>query len=683
MGDMYMASESRRDWEHARRSAFVQDVLSTFTQRPADLLSFEEVRRRLELRNERYLGIQDVDLDHIVGSVGRYQDFTRAFFPRQDALKDRWRRISQLVTTGGGLAPVELYKVGQVYFVRDGNHRVSVARQQGAPTIEAYVWEYQTRVPLEPDIDAEDLLFKAAHAAFVGRTDIDRICPDMSLELTEPDGYEDLLHEIETFQEIISQIDEREVDLYEAVVLWCEMRYTPVVETIRQRDILREFPGRTEADLYLWLCRNQEELQVRYEHQVLMEEAADDLAQRFGERPSPARQVKEAVGRLVESIAPGDRVRGTGRAQEDEEDEEDAVAAALLAPIRRVAMATPPYRFRGTTRAEWEAWRAEFREQLWDLLGVGDRPWKAFGPSELRAEVEERIIVDRDRDRDGDGDGLRRELIWLSTEKEKDHWADAQLEGRSRQSLRVPVYLFLPPEAQADGPQPAVVVFPGHGTIAQTAGLDRSRSSYQRANALELARAGFVTLTVEPRGFGRLGALDHLQIDAAARLVGRTWYGLLVQDGMRAIDYLLTRPEVDPARIGATGIGAGGALAMYTAALDDRVQVAFVNSYLGKYVVTSLDEEHCPCNDIPGMLRYAEMGDVAALIAPRPVMFVNGRRDPATNPAARESFAIVSQMYRFLGLPRRAMLIEPEEMGHYFDNQLAIGWFRRWLSRRS
>jgi hypothetical protein len=110
------------------------------------------------------------------------------------------------------------------------------------------------------------------------------------------------------------------------------------------------------------------------------------------------------------------------------------------------------------------------------------------------------------------------------------------------------------------------------------------------------------------------------------------------------------------------------------------VKAALVNSYLGKYVVTSLDEEHCPCNDIPGILRYAEMGDVAALIAPRPVMFVNGRRDPATSPAARGSFAIVSQMYRLLGVPRRARLIEPEEMGHYFDNQLAIGWFRRWLA---
>jgi len=644
-------SSQTQEWKQARQDAFAQDILAAFTQRPSDLLPFEEVRKRLGLRHVRYLGLQDVPLDHIVGSVGRYRDFNRAFLPRQDDMGERWRRVDWLVTTGGGLPPIELYKVGQVYFVRDGNHRVSVARQHNTPSIQAYVWEYETRVPLEPDTDIDDLLTKAAHAAFLGRTNVDRLCPDTSLELTQPDGYEDLLCEIEAFQQNISRIDEREVKDDEAVALWCEMQYTPIVQIIQQRDILQEFPGRTEADLYLWLRRNQEELEARYGRRVLMEDAADDLAKRFGEKPSPTRQIKEAVGRLaggvgelggrlVESFVPGAKAR-----------EDDAVAAALLTSVRRAVTTAPPYRFRGTTRAEWEAWRTEFRERLWDLLGVGDHPWQPYGPDELQAEVKERIQVD----------GLWRELIWLNTE----------------QALRVPAYLFLPVEA--DGPRPAVVVFPGHGAITQTSGLQKS---YQRANALELARAGFVTLTMELRGFGMLSALGHLQIDAAARLVGRTWYGLLVQDGMRAMDYLLTRPEVDPTRIGATGIGAGGALTMYTSALDDRVRVALVNSYLGKYVVTCLDEDHCPCNDIPGILRYAEMGDVAALIAPRPVMFVSGRRDPATSHAARESFAIVQQTYRLLNATRRAKLIEPEEMGHYFDNQLAIGWFRRWLAER-
>jgi dienelactone hydrolase len=646
MSDSHLATHTE-EWHQARRSAFVQDVLATFTRRPADLLPFEEVRQRLGLHNVHYLGLHDVSLDLIVGSVGRYQDFTRAFFPRKRDLRDRWRQISRLAAVGGGLPPVELYKVGQVYFVRDGNHRVSVARRNNAPTIEAYVWEYETRASLGPDTNIDDLLSQAARAAFLERTGIDRLCPDMRIELTQPDGYEELLYEIEAFQQVLAKIDEREVPLDEAVTLWCEMRYAPVVDIIRQRDILQEFPDRTEADLYLWLWRNQEELEVRYGHQVLIAEAADDLVERFSEKPSPARQIVKAIGqvvervgrlgdRLVESISAGDR------------GQEDKAAAALLAPIRRVAAETPRYRFPGTTQAGWEAWHAEFRQLLWNLLGVSDRPWQPYGPAELDAHVEERIPVE----------SLWRELVWLSVEEE----------------LRAPCYVFTP--SGSTSPRPAVVVFPGHGTIDQTAGLERSP---QRANALELARVGYVTLTIEPRGFGRLGAIDHLQIDAAARLIGRTWYGLLVQDGMRTIDYLLTRPEVDPTRIAAVGIGPGGALTMYTAALDDRVRVALVYSYLGKYVATSLDREHCSCEDIPGILRYAEMGDVASLIAPRAVMFVNGRRDPNANPMAQESFAMVRHVYRLLGVQRRARLIEPEELGYSFDNQLAIGWLRRWM----
>ena len=637
-----------QNWQQARRTAFIQDVLASLTNRPADLLPFEEVRQRLDLRNIHYLGLQDVPLEQIVGSVGRYRDFNRAFFPRQDSLGERWQRIRQLAISGGGLPPVELYKVGHVYFVRDGNHRVSVARQNKAPDIQAYVWEYETRVPLEPDIDVKDLWDKASRTDFLKRTNLDRICPEAQIELTHPDGYDNLLYEIEAFQQNLSQIDERDVPFDKAVALWYEMRYTPIIESIRQRDILQEFPGRTETDLYLWLRRNLEELEVRYGEKILVEEAANDLAQRFGEKPKPVSQFKKVAerlaesagelgGRLMEAIVPSEQIP-----------QDDSQAAALLASIRRAATSTPPHRFQGTTEAEWNSWRAGFRRQLWNLLGVGDWPWQPYGPDELEAVIEERTVL---------GD-LERELLWLNTEKD----------------LRVPAYLFGP--QKVDEPLPAILVFPGHGTIAQTAGL---RRSYQRANALKLARAGFITLTLELRGFGKLGALGHLQIDAAARLVGRTWYGLLVQDAMRAIDYLLTRPEVDPARIGATGIGAGGALTLYTSALDERIKAALINSYLSKYVVTCLDEKHCPCNDIPGILRHAEMGDVAALIAPRPAMFLNGRRDPATRHAAQESFAIARHVYSFLGVPRRTKLIEPEDMGHYFDNQLAIAWFKKWL----
>jgi hypothetical protein len=302
MSSLYTSPTDRGEkthWEQARRGAFIQDFLTSLTRRPADLLPFDEVRDKLQLSNMHELGLRDVPLDNIVGSVGRYQDFNRAFFPRQESLKDRWQRIDRLVARGSGIPPIEVYKVGDVYFVRDGNHRVSVARKHHFPSIQAYVWEYQTQVPLEPDTDIDELLCQTAHAAFLERTHIDRLCPDLRIRLTQLDGYAALLNEIEAYQGILSQIDEEEMPFDEAVVLWGEMRYSPVVEIIRQRDVLQEFPGRTETDLYLWLCHNQEELAARYGDQVFMEDAADDLAQRFRQTRLPARPVRQALRRMA------------------------------------------------------------------------------------------------------------------------------------------------------------------------------------------------------------------------------------------------------------------------------------------------------------------------------------------------------------------------------------------------
>lgn len=311
-----MSAESR-EWRQARRTAFVEEALSALTQRPAALMSFEHVHERLHLKHVRYLDLQDVPIDRIVGSVGRYQDFTRAFFPRGDHLRGRWEKIEQLLATGRSLPPVELYKVGEVFFVRDGNHRVSVARQRGFTSIEAQVWEYDAPVPLQPDSDVDELLCSAAREAFLERTRIDQLCPDSHIELTQPDGYNVLLNEIERFQEVLSRMDGRELSHNEAVKLWCDIRYIPVVDIIRRRAILQDFPGRTEADLYLWLCRNRRELERGYQQHVMMEDAAGDLSRRFGENLPGVRQVRKAAkwvaGAIVEWTADARRAWRTAR----------------------------------------------------------------------------------------------------------------------------------------------------------------------------------------------------------------------------------------------------------------------------------------------------------------------------------------------------------------------------------
>ncbi|MFC2036413.1 hypothetical protein ACFLYD_00370 [Chloroflexota bacterium] len=298
----YTASQSR-EWKRARQAAFVQDVLAAGMRRPAHLISFQQVSRKLQLGNVRYLDLQVVALNQIVGSVDRYHDFNRAFLPRLDNLQERWQRIEQLMTTGRELPPIELYKVGRAYFVRDGNHRVSVAQHHQARSIKAYVWEYETDLPLEPGCDVDELLCRYAHEAFLKQTNVDRLCPDFNIRLTQPDGYEVLLTEIEAFQQIIARIDEREVPFDEAVTLWCEMCYAPIVDIISRRHVLQEFPGRTETDLYLWLSRNYEELGGRYGSGVLMEEAADDLAKQYGEKILPTRQVRQVGGSVAGFVA--------------------------------------------------------------------------------------------------------------------------------------------------------------------------------------------------------------------------------------------------------------------------------------------------------------------------------------------------------------------------------------------
>src|SRR5687767_2862322 len=146
--------EAQKHWERARQAVVFERFTGLLPSRTADLLSFEEVRDRLRLVQKTYRGLHEIPLDNIIGSVGRYRDFTRTFLPRNADLQERWQRVNAVAATQG-VPPIEAYQVGEVYFVLDGNHRVSVARQNGAKTIEAHVWEFPTPVGLSPQANID------------------------------------------------------------------------------------------------------------------------------------------------------------------------------------------------------------------------------------------------------------------------------------------------------------------------------------------------------------------------------------------------------------------------------------------------------------------------------------------------------------------------------------------------
>jgi len=269
----------------ARRRAFIQDVLAELSGKPDDLLSFDAVREQLHLTTPTQdASVEEISLDKVVGSVGRYRDFNRAFLPRGHINAERWTRIQNLQSQAA-LPPIDVFQVGDVYFVRDGNHRVSVARTRKQQTIQARVVQVPVRVPLEPDTSPDDLILKSGYTEFLEKTSLDFHHPKQHIELTRAGGYRNLLQHVEIHQFYMGLRSRHYPSLEEAAADWYQEVYLPVVERIQDSKILERFSGRTEGDLYLWIAQNRARLQMRYGVQEEAEEAVRSFAQEHRDHP--------------------------------------------------------------------------------------------------------------------------------------------------------------------------------------------------------------------------------------------------------------------------------------------------------------------------------------------------------------------------------------------------------------
>jgi hypothetical protein len=255
-------------FDAARRAGLMQDLLGVMTGRPVDLLPFDRVRSGLRLRRVVDRGYREVPLAAIVGTLGRAREFNRAFLPRDEALRERWEEVEDLAVGSQGFAPVELYQVGEAYFVVDGHHRVSVASSLGQPVIEAHVSEFVTPVPVAPDASTEEVLLGGALIDFLEATGLAAEQPD-EYRATEPKGYERLLEHITVHRYYRGLELGREVPWSEAVASWRDTVYRPMVAVIRGSGIMAEFPGRTETDLYLFTMDHLHHLRQQYGPQAV------------------------------------------------------------------------------------------------------------------------------------------------------------------------------------------------------------------------------------------------------------------------------------------------------------------------------------------------------------------------------------------------------------------------------
>ncbi|MEJ2557021.1 MAG: hypothetical protein P8186_12470 [Anaerolineae bacterium] len=289
------------DFSRARRKAFIHDIVAFLFGENNDLLSFDEVQRRLRARGQAYSGVRPVEVAKIVGSVDRYKDFDRAFLPTQSRTARRWMSVDRAHHEAIHLPPVSLFKVGDLYFVRDGHHRVSVAREQGVEFIDAEVIQVQTRVPFNHKLRPEGLVIVGEYSDFLEQTGLDRLRPEQRIEFSTPGQYLTLLQHIETHRYFLGQESQCEVSWEEAVMDWYDSFYLPIVRIIRERNVLAHFPRRTEADLYIWVMDHLHYLKEQYGPDFSPEAATDDFTRQFSRKR--VKVLQRGVKRVVASVA--------------------------------------------------------------------------------------------------------------------------------------------------------------------------------------------------------------------------------------------------------------------------------------------------------------------------------------------------------------------------------------------
>ncbi|MBV8216877.1 MAG: ParB N-terminal domain-containing protein [Solirubrobacterales bacterium] len=240
--------DAQNDFQRARRRATIGRLISRLRGEPDDVgvvLPYEEVISALGFVSEQRAGLHVVQLDAIVGSVDRRRDYDRRFRPTSSRSRGRWEQIAAAARRGESFPPIDLLKVGELYFVRDGHHRVSVARALGRSDIDAYVTEVLTRVDAGNAMKLSDLPFKSHERVFFERVPL-RDDMRAEIELTDPWDFAVLAEAVEAWGFRAMQSRGDALDRKETARLWLETEYRPAVALLRELDLVGDATA-TEA----------------------------------------------------------------------------------------------------------------------------------------------------------------------------------------------------------------------------------------------------------------------------------------------------------------------------------------------------------------------------------------------------------------------------------------------------
>ncbi len=299
----YLQTTASEDFNRARFREMFSRITNALTPDNQRLLSLGEVKDVIRPKSETYRGMKTVPIDRIAGSEGRYRDFNKGFLPKREASRGRWTSIDRAHLEQVNLPPIRLYEIGGIYFVRDGNHRVSVGRSQGVMSIDAEVSSLGTEIKLDPRMSRADLkraVINYEKEGFYERTRFNQLIPGYDLCFTEPGRYDEITQHMEVHKYYLNQSYLGELTFEDAMVSWYNNVFRPIIDLIEAENILARFPGRTAADLYMWIVKHWDELKQKYGADFPVHEAARDFASRYGK--DFRTRVKENLAKMVRRL---------------------------------------------------------------------------------------------------------------------------------------------------------------------------------------------------------------------------------------------------------------------------------------------------------------------------------------------------------------------------------------------
>lgn len=275
-----MLPEAESDFARARNKALFNEIQHLLTPEEAAMISLKAVRKVIKTQSETYIGMKVIPINKIVGSEGRYRDFDNQFFPKRSIIKERWEHVDEAVIKDIVLPPIKVYELGGLYFVRDGNHRVSVAKSKGVEFIDAEVVSLQTEIKLSPARTLNGMMkqiISYEKRNFYFETNFGDITDYWVLDFSTAGQYDVIYNHILTHKYFINQNQTEEIPMEDAILSWFNNVYLPVVTTIQKYKIMKYFRKNTASDLYVWIITFYDELKKKFGDELPLEQIVHDI----------------------------------------------------------------------------------------------------------------------------------------------------------------------------------------------------------------------------------------------------------------------------------------------------------------------------------------------------------------------------------------------------------------------